>query len=110
MNIFDFLNELTVNGWKQKDIAEKCNFTPQHVGHIIRTKKAKLITIERIAKAFDKPVSFFLDEEARAEPIMPRKKQILLEIIGDDNDLLDEAIKHTEKEKLYKETMKKKAA
>jgi transcriptional regulator with XRE-family HTH domain len=105
-----FLKDLIGNGWKQKEIAEKCGFSPQHINRILKTGKAELVTIGKIAKAFDKPVSMFLDDEIKVEPMLTKKEEKLLEMLRSEEGLIDEILKNTEKEKLYRETMKRKVA
>jgi hypothetical protein len=68
------------------------------------------VTIGKIAKAFDKPVSMFLDDEVKVEPMLTKKEEKLLEMLRSEEGLIDEILKHTEKEKLYRETMKRKVA
>lgn len=47
-------------------IARKLEMTPQNLNKLLKAKEVKLSTLERIAAAIDKPVSFFLGDEAPA--------------------------------------------
>lgn len=68
-------------------------------------------SLKLIATAYGLPLAYFLEEDGQSaqarsqnEPGTPltEKQRILLELTRDE-DLLDEAIKHIEKEKHYKE-------
>lgn len=112
MNIKEFIEELIHKGWKRKEIAEKCGYTVQHITRLLKHSEiTKLETVERFAKAFDKPISFFLEEkDQETDKVLSRKEEILLELCDGDNSLLDEAIKCVEKEKLYQQVKKEKVA
>lgn len=107
MKIVAFLKDLISQGWKQKEIAIKCGYTPTHINRIIKTNHAEIVTIERIAKAFGKPVSMFLEEEPTSGRILNQEEEILLDLCGQDRELLRDAIKHVEKEKLFREIKEK---
>lgn len=108
MKVKAFLEELKRNGWKYKDIAEKCNFKPSNISRIINGHEVKIQTIEKIAKAFEMPLSVFLDE-TRPEKVLTRKEEILLELVKGEA-IIDEVIRYAQKEKLYNEVKKRKAA
>lgn len=109
MKIISFLKNLISEGWKQKEIAEKCGYTPTHICKILKTEHADIVTIEKIAKAFGKPVSMFLDEENPERLIPSDREELLLQQIREEG-LLDEALRWVEKEKLYKNVKKESAA
>lgn len=110
MKIIDFLNDLIFEGWKQKEIAEKCGYTPQHINRMLKKNYADIKAIEKIAKAFNKPLSMFLEEEAPQGRYLNRDQELLLDTIGEDRELIREMIRCAEKEKLYKMALKQKSA
>jgi len=106
MKIIKFLKELINDGWKQVDIAKKCNYSASHINRLIKRNYADIKTIEKIAKAFDKPILMFLEEEQPAGRVLSREEEILLDICDKDRELIREMIRCAQKEKLFRDSVK----
>lgn len=109
MKILDFLQKQIQGGMTQKEIAEKIGMFPQNFNQIMKGREPKLETLRKIASAFNVDVSMFVKNDIPPK-VLTNKEQVLLELINGDNALLDEVIKHAEKEKLYTEIKKQRAA
>lgn len=97
----DFIKGLIKEGWKQKEIAEKCGVVPQCINGIIKNGSCSLETAIKIADAFGVSLDAVTGRKP-AERIMSATQELLIEMTSGDDEVARAALRCAEGEKLIK--------
>ncbi len=114
--ISDIKNELVNQGLSESELARRAGFTQLKVNRLLNgiTKRIDLAVIDKLRQTLGLSSSSSVPSTGQGvscgeRETLTRKQQILLELCSDEV-LLDEAIKHVEKEKLFNKILKERVA